>query len=83
MTPLPSRAARAWLMASTGSRSPPPTFPGDADTTSSQRPRTAPNRRSHEVDAQSGEGLAVVEAKRGQAGSTAAQDWEDEGGAAF
>lgn len=40
-------------------------------------------RRRHDLEAQSAEGLAVVEAKRGPAGSTAVQDWEDEGGAAF
>jgi hypothetical protein len=40
-------------------------------------------RSAPEVDAQSSDGLARIEAKRGQAGSTAVQDWEGEGGAAF
>ena len=40
-------------------------------------------RSAQEVDAQSSDGLARIEAKRGQAGSTAVQDWEGEGGAAF
>jgi hypothetical protein len=40
-------------------------------------------RRSHEVDARSSDEPARIEAERGQAGSTAVQDWEDEGGAAF
>ena len=40
-------------------------------------------RRSHEVDARSSDESARIEAERGQAGSTAVQDWEDEGGAAF
>jgi hypothetical protein len=40
-------------------------------------------RRSHEVDARSSDEPARIEAVRGQAGSTAVQDWEDEGGAAF
>jgi hypothetical protein len=39
-------------------------------------------RRSHEVHASSDE-PARIEAERGQARSTAVQDWEDEGGAAF
>ena len=40
-------------------------------------------RRSHEVDARSSEEPARIEAPERQAGSTALQDWEDEGGAAF
>jgi hypothetical protein len=40
-------------------------------------------RRSHEVDARSSDEPARIGAERGQAGSTAVQDWEDEGGAAF
>ena len=40
-------------------------------------------RRSHEVDARSADEPPRIEAERGQAGSTAVQDWEDEGGAAF
>ena len=40
-------------------------------------------RSAQEVDAKSSDGLARIEAKRGQAGSTAVQDWEGEGGAAF
>jgi hypothetical protein len=40
-------------------------------------------RRSHEVDARSSGKRARIEAERRQAGSTAVQDWEDEGGAAF
>ena len=40
-------------------------------------------RRSHEVDARSSDEPARIEAERGQAGSTAVRDWEDEGGAAF
>ena len=40
-------------------------------------------RRSHEVDARSSDEPARIEGERGQAGSTAVQDWEDEGGAAF
>ena len=40
-------------------------------------------RRSHEVDARSSDEPPRIEAERGQAGSTAVQDWEDEGGAAF
>jgi hypothetical protein len=37
----------------------------------------------HEVGAQSDEGLVLVEAERGRAGSTTPLKWEDEGGAAF
>lgn len=40
-------------------------------------------RRSHELDARFSDEPARIEAERGQAGSTAVQDWEDEGGAAF
>jgi hypothetical protein len=40
-------------------------------------------RRSHEIDARSSDEPARIEAERGQAGSTAVRDWEDEGGAAF
>jgi hypothetical protein len=40
-------------------------------------------RRPHEVDARSSDEPARIGAERGQAGSTAVQDWEDEGGAAF
>jgi hypothetical protein len=39
--------------------------------------------RSHEVDARCSDESARIEAERGQAGSTAVKDWEDEGGAAF
>ena len=39
--------------------------------------------RSHEVDARCSDESARIEAERGQAGSTAVQGWEDEGGAAF
>ena len=39
--------------------------------------------RSHEVDARSSDESARIGAERGQAGSTAVRDWEDEGGAAF
>jgi hypothetical protein len=39
-------------------------------------------RRSHELDARFYDEPARIEAARGQAGSTAVQDWEDEGGAA-
>ena len=39
-------------------------------------------RRSRAVDARSSDELAQVEAALGPAGSTALQDWEDEGGAA-
>ena len=39
-------------------------------------------RSAQEVDAQTSDGLARIEAKRGQAGSTAIQEWEGEGGAA-
>lgn len=39
-------------------------------------------RRSHAVDARSSAEVAPIEAGLGSAGSTALQDWEDEGGAA-
>jgi hypothetical protein len=40
-------------------------------------------RRSHEVDARSSDEPGRIEAERGQAGTTALQDLEDEGGASF
>jgi len=40
-------------------------------------------RRSHEVDARSTVEPGRIGSKRGQAGSTALQGWEDEGGAAL
>jgi hypothetical protein len=39
-------------------------------------------RRSRELDGRPSDEPARIEAARGQAGSTAVQDWEDEGGAA-
>ena len=39
-------------------------------------------RRSHEIDAQSSDEPARIEAEGGHAGSTALQDWEGEGGTA-
>jgi ribosomal protein S19E (S16A) len=40
-------------------------------------------RRSYAVDKQTPEAPSRVEAKRGAVASTALQEWEDEGGAAF
>lgn len=39
-------------------------------------------RSAQEIDTQSADGLALIEVERGRPGSTALENWEDEGGAA-